>query len=100
MGLAVSAGGSVYACSMSSNSVFQSPDDMSEDEVVLTTIDDIKAPIKLAISNVKKIIKLFLQYFLLTTVKDTLCLIHEYVVPSSGRVNISLIMLNNNFAAC
>ncbi|XP_060602758.1 uncharacterized protein LOC132755845 [Ruditapes philippinarum] len=85
MGLAVSAGGSVYACSMSSNSVFQSPDDLSEDEAVLNINDDIEATIALAISNVKKIIKLFLQYFLLTTVKDTLCLIHEYFVPSSGR---------------
>ncbi|XP_060578167.1 uncharacterized protein LOC132735248 [Ruditapes philippinarum] len=56
MGLAVSAGGSVYACSKSSNSVFQLPDDLSEDEAVLTINDDIKAPIALAISNVKKML--------------------------------------------
>ncbi|XP_060578153.1 uncharacterized protein LOC132735237 [Ruditapes philippinarum] len=56
MGLAVSAGGSVYACSKSSNSVYQMQDDLSNDEAVLTIIDGIKAPIALAISNTRNVL--------------------------------------------
>ncbi|XP_060578168.1 uncharacterized protein LOC132735249 [Ruditapes philippinarum] len=56
MGVAVSAGGSVYACSKSSNSVYQMQDDLSNDEAVLTIIDGIKAPIALAISNTRNML--------------------------------------------
>ena len=56
MGLAVSAGGCVYACSKSGNSVFQLPDDLSGDETVLTIIDGIKAPIALAICKAKNML--------------------------------------------
>jgi hypothetical protein len=56
MGVAVSTGGSVYACSKSSNSVYQMQDDLSNDEAVLTTNDGIKAPIALATSNTRNML--------------------------------------------
>ncbi|XP_045183564.2 uncharacterized protein LOC123542002 [Mercenaria mercenaria] len=56
IGVAVSAGGSVYACSKSGNTVYQLSDDLSKVQTVLTTDNGIKEPIALSVSNAKNML--------------------------------------------
>ncbi|XP_045183568.1 uncharacterized protein LOC123542005 [Mercenaria mercenaria] len=56
MGVAVSTGGSVYACSKSGSTVYQLSDDLSKVQKVLTTADGIKEPTALAVSNARNML--------------------------------------------
>ncbi|XP_045184694.2 uncharacterized protein LOC123542768 [Mercenaria mercenaria] len=56
IGVAVSTGGSVYACSKAESTVYQLSDDMSKDVTVLTTDDGIKEPIALVFSKTRNML--------------------------------------------